>query len=174
MLEIWNTTRQIFPPSLLSPSPFLFLYHLHWAAVENMPREVQNGIVLVCKAREWGNYANMYFYLSLSIGDTALIFASNQTGYRAPFCFLPCLSQGLWVSLKVPTFIFLLNLQGISVTVAMIFFFLSFTANTCLYLFKSKHQEQGPKIFWKKHLTASEPAGVRLGRFPHISQHRIA
>lgn len=53
-------------------------------------------------------------------------------------------------------------------------FSLSFTANTCLYLFKSKHQERGPKIFWKQHLTASEPAGVRLGRFPRTSPDRIA
>lgn len=114
--------------------------------------------------------------VSLHVGDTALIFASNQTEYRAFFCFPLCFSQGLRVCRKVPTFIFLLNLQGISVTVAMILqgFFLSFTANTCLYLFKSKHQKQGPKIFWNKHLTASEPAGVRLGRFPHISQDRIA
>lgn len=142
-----------------------------------MPREVQNGIVLVNKAQAWGNDANMYFWLCLSpsVGDTALISASNQTEYRASSQFLLRLSQGLRLSLKVPTFIFLLSLQGISVTVAtVIFFFLSFTANTCLYLFKSKHPEQGPNIFWEKHLTASEPAGVRLGRFPHISQDRMA
>ncbi|EOB07423.1 hypothetical protein Anapl_03616 [Anas platyrhynchos] len=46
--------------------------------------------------------------------------------------------------------------------------------HTRLHLFESKHQERGPKIVWKKHLTASEPAGVRLGRFPPISEDRIA
>lgn len=34
---------------------------------ENMPREVQNGIVLVSKAQAWGNDANMCFWLCLSL-----------------------------------------------------------------------------------------------------------
>jgi len=54
--------RQIFPP-LSSFSLTLCISSVTFTKLlfENVPREVQNGIVLVCKAREWGNDVNMYF-----------------------------------------------------------------------------------------------------------------
>lgn len=101
------------------------------------------------RRRKGGNDVNTYFELSLSVGDTALVFASNQTKHRASLWLPLCLSQGLRVSLKAPTFIFLLNLQGISVTVTRIFFFpLSFRANThaCIFL-KANIKNGGQRQF---------------------------